>query len=210
LTQTNAMLAIDGVTTTNAGNYFVVVSNATGMTTSQVATLIVGDNETRPSLVTDKSPSPNHFSFNLFGDMGRHYRIETSLDLKNWSAETSFPMHLYWPSHQNLTSVIFNSDVATSLSVPPDSDRKFVRASNYTPVNAVCNSNLKQIRYAKFKWAWEHSKTSTDSPGDAELFPGLPAWRAVHHCPQGGTYTTQAVGNPPTCSITNHILEEPR
>jgi hypothetical protein len=210
--QTYPMLALDGVTASNAGAYFVVVSNVTGVMTSKVANLVVSDTETKPSLRGLRGSPTNLFAFMINGETGRFYRIETSTNFFDWSPELNFfnRNSSRLDFYPNFTSVIFNSEQETPLAVNVNSKRKFVRASVYLPTNAVCNSNLRQVRYAKHMWAWEKGRTGSDSASDSELTPYLRNWKFGVRCPEGGTYVTQTIRNVPTCSITNHVLEEPR
>ncbi len=78
----------------------------------------------------------------------------------------------------------------------------FVKARATSQQNA-CINNLRQLDAAKNQWALEKGKTATDVPTKEDLLPYLGKWPA---CPQGGTYTINAVGEPPTCSIPNHAL----
>jgi len=69
----------------------------------------------------------------------------------------------------------------------------------------ACINNLRQIDGAKQQWALEKSKADADVPTTQNLLPYLkdgifPA------CPEGGTYSINAVGEPPTCSIPGHVL----
>jgi hypothetical protein len=49
----------------------------------------------------------------------------------------------------------------------------------------------------------EKGKKDGDVPAKEDLKPYLPKWPV---CPQGGTYTINAVGKPPECSISGHAL----
>jgi regulator of replication initiation timing len=69
----------------------------------------------------------------------------------------------------------------------------------------TCINHLRQIDAAKQEWALETDQTDGTIPTALELLPYLkdgifPA------CPSGGTYTINAVGVPPTCSIPGHVL----
>jgi regulator of replication initiation timing len=69
----------------------------------------------------------------------------------------------------------------------------------------TCINHLRQIDAAKQEWALENDQTDAAVPTALELLPYLkdgifPA------CPSGGTYTINAVGVPPTCSIPGHVL----
>jgi hypothetical protein len=78
----------------------------------------------------------------------------------------------------------------------------FVKARTTSQANA-CINNLRQIDAAKQQWALEKGKQSTDTPTMDDLKPYL---RKIPHCPAGGTYTVNAVGQPPECSIPDHKL----
>ena len=51
------------------------------------------------------------------------------------------------------------------------------------------------------------SKTDDDIPTALELLPYLKD-AVFPTCPSGGTYTINAVGVPPTCSIPGHALPQ--
>ncbi len=78
----------------------------------------------------------------------------------------------------------------------------FVKARTVSQQNA-CINNLRQIDAAKQQWALEKGKQATDVPAMEDLKPYL---QRIPHCPAGGTYTLNAVGQPPTCSIPDHRL----
>jgi Protein of unknown function (DUF3352) len=78
----------------------------------------------------------------------------------------------------------------------------FVKARTTSQANA-CINNLRQLDAAKQQWALEKGKTSTDTPTMDDLKPYL---GKIPHCPAGGTYTLNAVGQPPQCSIPDHKL----
>jgi len=71
----------------------------------------------------------------------------------------------------------------------------------------ACINNLRQIDAAKQEWALENSKTADDIPTALELLPYLPD-AIFPGCPSGGTYTINAVGVPPACSIPGHVLPQ--
>ncbi|MGB7747995.1 MAG: hypothetical protein WBN75_11980 [Verrucomicrobiia bacterium] len=71
----------------------------------------------------------------------------------------------------------------------------------------TCLNNLRLIEAAKQQWALDNSKTDDDIPTVLEL---LPYFRddVFPACPAGGTYTINAVGVLPTCSIPGHVLPQ--
>lgn len=75
----------------------------------------------------------------------------------------------------------------------------------------LCINNLRRIDAAKQSWALEKNKTSEDIPSAEALNPylGKQDFTALH-CPLGGTYSINKVGEPPTCTIANHRLPGPR
>jgi len=70
---------------------------------------------------------------------------------------------------------------------------------------SACINNLRQIDAAKQQWALVNSKTDDAVPVAQDLLPYLKS-NVLPVCPSGGTYTINAVGSPPTCSIPGHVL----
>jgi hypothetical protein len=69
----------------------------------------------------------------------------------------------------------------------------------------ACINNLRQIDAAKQQWALENDKTADDIPSAQDLLPYFS--NAVFPvCPSGGTYTINAVGVLPACSVPGHVL----
>jgi hypothetical protein len=68
-----------------------------------------------------------------------------------------------------------------------------------------CISNLRQIDAAKNQWALENNKALGVIPAEEDLLPYLQNG-VFPVCPSGGTYTIGAVGVPPTCSVSGHVL----
>ena len=71
----------------------------------------------------------------------------------------------------------------------------------------TCINNLRQIDQAKQQWALEKSKEATDVPAAQDLAPYFQNG-VLPVCPDGGTYTINAVGMLPTCSIPGHVLTQ--
>lgn len=78
----------------------------------------------------------------------------------------------------------------------------FVKARATSQQNA-CINNLRQLDAAKNQWALEKGKNHGDLPTQEDLMPYLSRWPV---CPAGGTYTINAIGEAPTCSIPGHQL----
>lgn len=70
----------------------------------------------------------------------------------------------------------------------------------------ACIRNLHELDTAKQKWALENNKTDVDVPTARDLLPYLPNG-LFPVCPAGGTYSINAVGLPPTCSIPGHAIQ---
>jgi len=76
----------------------------------------------------------------------------------------------------------------------------------------ACIYNLRTIQSAKIEWAREHNKLAGDIPTDADICGTNGIAGILRHrltCPGGGIYTMGAVGQSPTCSLSNkgHRLE---
>jgi uncharacterized phage infection (PIP) family protein YhgE len=73
---------------------------------------------------------------------------------------------------------------------------------------SACISNLRQIDAAKQQWAQDKGKSPTDVPTEQDLASYFKDG-TFPVCPDSGTYTINAVGEPPTCSVPNHVLPPP-
>jgi regulator of replication initiation timing len=71
----------------------------------------------------------------------------------------------------------------------------------------TCINNLRLIEAAKQQWALDNSKTDDDVPNALELLPYFQN-DVFPTCPAGGTYTINAVGVLPTCSVPGHVLPQ--
>jgi hypothetical protein len=71
----------------------------------------------------------------------------------------------------------------------------------------ACIANLKLIDAAKLQWALEYSKPEDSIPTAQDLLPYFKD-EVIPVCPSGGTYTINAVGQAPTCSIPGHALPQ--
>jgi hypothetical protein len=69
-----------------------------------------------------------------------------------------------------------------------------------------CVNNLVKINGAKVQWALENKLGNGAVPQDGDLF-GVSLYIAQRPvCPAGGTYTLNAVGSAPTCTVAGHTL----
>ena len=75
-----------------------------------------------------------------------------------------------------------------------------------TSPKLLCWGNLKQLDSAKAEWAWEHHKTTNDTPVDEDLFGTNAYIRSKPACPEGGTYRFGRVGAKASCTVPGHIL----
>ncbi len=69
----------------------------------------------------------------------------------------------------------------------------------------ACIGNLRAIEAAKDQWALEKQKSATDVPTVQDITAYLPN-SAMPVCPDSGSYSVNAAGDLPTCSIPGHVL----
>jgi len=94
--------------------------------------------------------------------------------------------------------------LAAAIALP-----NFVKARQTAQQN-LCINNLRMIDGAKQSWGLEKQKTAQDIPTADDLAPFLRQGFASLRCPQGGTYSINNLGEPPTCSFPNHHLPPAR
>jgi len=196
---TNQVLVIHNVSTANEGDYRVIVSNPTGVSTSAVARLMLSTNDARPVLSSAQISDGTNFQFTVIGEQGRVYRCETSSDLTNWSGP-----------------VLFNTNVSTTFRVRRDSPMKFVRVLQYHPASEVCNCNLKQIWFGIWQFAEDGHRDPTYPVTAADVAPFCmhgewPRKPDVSPSdPNFPHYTIVDVVTLPTCPAVplTHVLEE--
>jgi hypothetical protein len=83
----------------------------------------------------------------------------------------------------------------------------FIRARQTAQMNA-CINNLRQIDNAKQQWALENHQGKDSVPTWADLQKYLDAKQTTPlKCPADGTYSINAVGESPTCTVANHRLQ---
>jgi prepilin-type N-terminal cleavage/methylation domain-containing protein len=83
----------------------------------------------------------------------------------------------------------------------------FVRARSVAQANA-CINNLRQIDGAASQFALEQGKKTGDPinfPDDLTPYIKLNSAGRIPGCPDGGNYTENSVGNPPTCSLGSTV-----
>ena len=89
--------------------------------------------------------------------------------------------------------VVLIIGILLAIAVP-----NFMNARETSRAKA-CVSNLKQIDAAKEQWAMDHDATNGGAVVDSEVNGYIKG--GAPHCPSGGTYTYNAVGTDPTCSV---------
>ena len=72
----------------------------------------------------------------------------------------------------------------------------------------ACIANLKQLDGAKACWGLENSKSTNDTPRDANLFGPDAYIRTKPTCPVRGDYTLGGLDERPRCSIPWHKLPD--
>ena len=195
---TNQLFPIHNVSPALAGDYCVVVTSATGSSTSAVARLIVSPNDPNPAVMPAGLVNGTNFQFVVTGEEGRSYLTDLSTDL------------VTWPSPYGRT-VLINTNVTTTLQVPATGPKRFVRLTPYHPVNDVCNCNLKMIRFAIWQFGEENHKINTETVCLSDLLPYLPGG-ILPQCPSSvetPSYHVTDVQTAPGCWPGGHRLEEP-
>jgi type II secretory pathway pseudopilin PulG len=91
--------------------------------------------------------------------------------------------------------VVLIIGILLAIAVP-----NFIRARESSRAKS-CVSNLKQIDSAKEQWAMDNKKTSADSPTATDLYGTDKYVKQTPACPASGTYTINAVGTGPACSV---------
>ena len=96
--------------------------------------------------------------------------------------------------------VVLIIGILMSIAVP-----NFVKARESSRKN-TCIANLKRIDSSKEQWAMDQRKNAGDACAMTDLVGTTAYMKANPACPSGGTYTVNAVGANPACSITGHTL----
>jgi len=85
--------------------------------------------------------------------------------------------------------------------------QQVVEASAVIIARKTCISNLRLIDDAKQQWATDQAKPLTAVPTVKDLMPYFKD-KGFPECPDGGTYSLNAVDEVPTCSIPEHALPQ--
>ena len=75
--------------------------------------------------------------------------------------------------------------------------------------NRICFENLTQMESAKQLWGLDHNKRASDTPTDADIFGSDRYIRVKPECPNGGTYSLNAIRDKATCTYPGHDLNIP-
>jgi len=224
--ETAPMLSLTNIDGSMAGAYTVIVSNATGFTVSDPATLTVSQTNFPVTLapvgvgsnayVFARTGGPA-FLFAVTGEVGRNYVLQSSTNLVNWVAESDFPID--WAGYP--TRVFFETNSPYLVAVPFASVRsgKYFRVAPYSVVQphaAICINNLRQIHIAKLLWWRDYNRGVTATPADADIQVYFPH-QTLPYCPDDlytsydTSYVTADLADEPLCKwISNvHIFEDP-
>jgi hypothetical protein len=187
-------LVVHGVTTNQAGNYSVTATNVDGIALSSVVTLTITDTNPVPGLAVLPLNNPNLLQFNLTGEPGRWYKVESSTNLQNW-------VNPIWLQLTNPT---------VPLSIQRLTPNHFVRASLDVPTE-VCVAQLKQMHWGTTIFAIENEKNSTDtySLNDVHWYCPVNSNGLMSPCPEDGIYSPGAtITNAPTCTLhaRGHVI----
>jgi len=85
--------------------------------------------------------------------------------------------------------------------------QQILEASATIIARKTCISNLRLIDDAKQQWATDLAKPLTAVPTAKDLLPYFKD-KGFPECPEGGTYSINAVDEVPTCSIPEHALPQ--
>ncbi len=96
--------------------------------------------------------------------------------------------------------VVLIIGVLMSVAVP-----SFIQARQ-SGRKSSCLLNLKQIETAKEQWAMDNKKSNGDAVGFTDLVGVTLYIKSTPSCPEAGTYSVNAIGATPTCSVAAHIL----
>lgn len=206
-------LGLTNVSLGRAGEYSVIISNSTGVCTSQVAQLYVVHAPAPPRLVSRVMTGSNTYLFQISGETGRCYRIERSADLLGWENATNFMLNPFENPNPAFTSVVFSSNGVVGLSLPAGDAKRFFRASVYTPPDELCMLNLKRLRFAKEWWGRDGAYSLHSVIQIVDLFKVLQIPDSEFRCPSGGSYFSALWADGvqlPVCSFPGHGIEQPR
>ena len=212
--ETASMLALTNLDGSRAGPYSVTVGNSATSILSATATLSVNSSNPPPSIAAAGAGS-GLFHFTLAGELGRHYLIESSTNLVDWSVENAYPGSLFPPQYNYFfIGEIFATNSLMMVTVTNSVARKFIRASP-SALDGICINNLREIAFAKRAWQRSITASPTATPVITDLLPFLPHSHAPS-CPNdtshsfATSYTMGDLQTAPVCQVVPvyHVLSE--
>lgn len=96
--------------------------------------------------------------------------------------------------------VILIIGVLMSIAVP-----SFIQARQ-SARRSSCLANMKQIETAKEQWAMDNKKANGDTVAFTDLVGATLYMKNTPSCPEAGTYSVNAIGTVPTCTVSGHVL----
>jgi hypothetical protein len=96
---------------------------------------------------------------------------------------------------------------AQQLAAENQQARTLIQQSDAASARDNCINNLREIDAAKQQWALEKNKKTDAIPTPQDLLPYFKDG-VLPVCPAGGTYTINAVGYLPSCSVPGHELPQ--
>jgi hypothetical protein len=209
--ETGASLLVNEVTTNKIANYSVIASNAGGITTSKAATFSLINTNPIPQLVATKSLIPGQATFTLAGEVGRWYRIESTLDLSDWPTNQprlSWSIYVSWFKHTNETVLVSVPKLGPG---PVHYNRACLNVHS-----DICAGQLRQLTWAQQLAAIDNTIPATADPlslGDLKPYIPLSSSGGLRPCPENGAYEPagRPITNPVTCAFANHghVIDAP-
>ncbi|HUZ07831.1 MAG TPA: hypothetical protein VMV89_10145 [Candidatus Paceibacterota bacterium] len=174
----------------DTGNQFTFLSERFGKTMLQIQSQAM-----KASAASGASPAQSQWLQSLF----QYNRVAFAYSVGVNTPDGYLTVGNSSQSYANtaLLAPAFTVGMLSAIAIP-----NFVKARSTAQENA-CINNLRQLDAAKNEWALEKGKKEGDVPTKEDLLPYLRSWPV---CPSGGTYSINAVGEPPTCSVPGHKL----
>lgn len=99
-----------------------------------------------------------------------------------------------------IAMAVFIIPLMLAIAIP-----NFIQARDHA-IKQACSNNLRKIDAAKQQWALENKKSGEDVPTLEDIEPYIPGGFASLHCPAGGAYSINKLIEPPSCSVSNHVI----
>lgn len=129
------------------------------------------------------------------------YRIRVAAEFKSGEIVAVCPVH---------TNVLFTyGDRFQSQDSSPRRIALVVANPETVAIEQeTCIDNLKEIDYAKNRWALDHRKSAEVIPADVDLFGPNLYRQEKPFCGLGGIYTIGPLSDLPKCNVAGHVLTE--